>query len=195
MAQNEIRLFRSFQFTRSGREIKEFKSNKARALLIYLILDADHAHARSTIAGLIWPDWPQKSAMNNLRYALADFRKSIGDRLSETPLILANRESLQFNVEADCFVDVLSFSSCILPQSTQSVTGSYQSRLKEAIDLYTGDLLESFHLDDSPPFEQWLLAKREYYRQMIFQALHILSHSYENESDFTLRACLRTKNY
>ena len=32
----------------------------------------------SVLAGLLWPDWPQKAALSNLRYALADLRKNLG---------------------------------------------------------------------------------------------------------------------
>ena len=40
--------------------------------------------------------------MSNLRYALADLRKRIGDRDAQPPFLFISRESLQLNYEADC---------------------------------------------------------------------------------------------
>ena len=56
-----------------------FVSDKARALLTYLAVEADRAHRRETLAGLLWPDYPERSARTNLSNALANLRTVPGE--------------------------------------------------------------------------------------------------------------------
>ena len=38
--------------------VKGFASDKVRALLVYLAVEADRPHQRESLAGLFWSDWP-----------------------------------------------------------------------------------------------------------------------------------------
>ena len=76
----ELLFLGPFQVSIDGKPVVAFASSKVRALLAYLSVEADRPHARESLAGLLWPDWPQRSAMNNLRYALADLRKNLADQ-------------------------------------------------------------------------------------------------------------------
>ena len=49
------------------------------------------------------------------------------------------------------------------------------SNLQSAISLYRGPFLEGFSLPDNAPFEEWLLAKREYFSQQMLKALSRLA--------------------
>jgi DNA-binding SARP family transcriptional activator len=55
-------------------------TGKVRALLAHLAVKADRPHRRETLAGLLWPDYPERSARASLRNALSDLRTAIGDR-------------------------------------------------------------------------------------------------------------------
>jgi len=44
--------------------ISSFKSEKVRALLAYLAVEADHAHHREALIGLLWPDSPEETALS-----------------------------------------------------------------------------------------------------------------------------------
>jgi DNA-binding SARP family transcriptional activator len=94
MAHLALSLFGSFEASLDGAPITTFESAKVRALLAYLAAEADRPHRREALAALLWPDWPQQSAMSNLRYALADLRKNIGDRDAQPPFLRISRESL-----------------------------------------------------------------------------------------------------
>ena len=59
--------------------------------------------------GLLWPDWPEPSASTNLRNALSNLRKAIGDREAASPVLLVDRETIQFNPAGDAWVDVHAF--------------------------------------------------------------------------------------
>ena len=78
MARRVLMLFGRLEATLDGALITTFESAKVRALLAYLAAEADRPQRREALAGFLWPDWPQQSAMRNLRNALADQRKNIG---------------------------------------------------------------------------------------------------------------------
>ena len=77
-----------FQVSLDDRPVTDFKSNKVRALLAYLAVEADRPHRREALAGLLWPDWPDRDALSNLRYALASLRRTLGDHTAEPPFLL-----------------------------------------------------------------------------------------------------------
>ena len=112
MAHLSLSLLGSFRLTVDGQPGKGFKSNKVRALLAYLAVEANRPHRREVLAGLLWPDWPDRDALANLRSALFDLRKAIGDRTASgdreasPPFLLITRDTLQFNAASDHQLDV-----------------------------------------------------------------------------------------
>jgi len=110
MAHLSLSLLGPFQVTLDGQPVTGFKSNKIRALLAYLAVEADRTHRREVLAGLLWPDWPDRDALSNLRYALSNLRRVIGDRQAEPPFLLVTRDTLQFNTASDCWLDVAAFT-------------------------------------------------------------------------------------
>src|SRR5512140_2584588 len=77
--------------------INRFESNKVRALFAYLMIEMDRPHRREFLADMFWPETSTQSALANLRYALADLRKVIGDDKAKPPYLLISRENLQVN--------------------------------------------------------------------------------------------------
>ena len=57
-----IRLLGPFQVESDTSPAIAFSSDKARALLAFLTTEADQPHRRDKLAGLLWPDSPQKTA-------------------------------------------------------------------------------------------------------------------------------------
>jgi predicted ATPase/DNA-binding SARP family transcriptional activator len=161
LSQLEIHLLGPFEVLLDGKPITGFESGKVRALLAYLAAESRRPQRREHLAGLLWPDWPQKSAMSNLRYALADLRKNIGDREAQPPYLSISRESIQLNLESDCRVDISAFER----------PGSAHGGQTPAEAIYRGEFLEGITLADSPAFEDWVRAKREFYRRLILAAL------------------------
>ena len=60
-----------FQAFLDGKTLTGFDTQKTRALLAYLAVENTRPHSRETLAGLLWPDRPQSSALSSLRNALA----------------------------------------------------------------------------------------------------------------------------
>ena len=116
MSQLSLSLLGPFQATLDDHPITGFQSDKVRGLLAYLAVEADRPHRRDKLVGLLWPDWPESSALANLRNALALLRKAIGDRETAHPLLEADRETVQLHTSDNCWVDVQAFLALTGPQ-------------------------------------------------------------------------------
>jgi DNA-binding SARP family transcriptional activator/predicted ATPase len=181
MAHLSLSLLGSFQASLDGQAVTGFKSNKERALLAYLAVEADRPHRREALAGLLWPDWPDRDALSNLRYALSNLRQVIGDRTAEPPFLLVTRDTLQFNSASDHALDVKILTGAAESDKTHPPT---VEPLEEAVALYQGAFLEGFSLGDSPPFEEWTLFTRERLARLMSAALHQLAAACEQRADY-----------
>ncbi len=176
MAYLSISLMGSFQVTLDGQPVKGFKSNRVRALLAYLAVEADRPHRRETLAGLLWPDWPDRDALSNLRYSLSDLRRAIGDREADPPFLLITRDNLQFNPDSDYSLDVKTF--------VDAADADEVDLLEKAAALYQGSFLEGFSLEDSAAFEEWTLLTRERLARQASSLLHALAETNEENGEY-----------
>src|SRR5512146_1524922 len=111
MARLNLSFLGPFQASLDGKPLNGFESSKVRALLIYLAIESGRPHSREALCDLLWPDWPQSSALSSLRNALADLRKNLNDAHADPPFLLISRDSLQFNPHSDYSLDVAQFQS------------------------------------------------------------------------------------
>lgn len=179
MAHLSLSLLGPFKATLDGEPVTHWPSNKVRALLAYLAVEADRPHPREVLAGLLWPDYPERSAHTNLSNALSHLRTLLRDRDQPAPCLLIERETVQFNPQADCWVDVRAFLHRQTCEVSENLTG-----LVEAVGLYRGSFLEGFSLRDSPPFEQWALVTRERLQRQAMEALTRLAALEEERGEY-----------
>jgi DNA-binding SARP family transcriptional activator/predicted ATPase len=181
MARLRLSLLGPFQAMLDECPITEFKSNKVRALLAYLAVEQDRPHRREVLAGLLWPDWPDRDALSNLRYTLSSLRKAIGDRHADPPFLLITRDTLQFNTASNCWLDVAAFTEAV---QADKADPSAVDQLERAVTFYQGSFLEGFSVGDSPGFEEWALLTRERLARLMSSALHRLAAAYEQRGEY-----------
>ncbi|MFZ5911457.1 MAG: ATP-binding protein [Chloroflexota bacterium] len=181
MAHLGISLLGPIQVTLDDQPVTGFKSNKVRALLAYLVVESDKPHRRETLAGLLWPDWSDREALGNLRYALSDLRSAIDDRNADPPFLIISRESVQFNSASDCWLDVAAF---VESASLEKSHPNFIAAQEKAAGLYRGSFLEGFYVDDSPAFEDWALMARERLVRQASACLHALADHYEEGGEY-----------
>ena len=58
------------------------------------------------------------------------------------------------------------------------------TRLSQAADLYKGDFLEGFFLEDSQAFDEWLVLKREGLRRQAVEVFSRLATYYETRGEY-----------
>jgi multiple sugar transport system substrate-binding protein len=189
MAHLSVCLLGPLQVTLDGEPVTGFESDKVRALLAYLAVESQQPQRRETLAGLLWPDWPERSARTNLRRALANLRTAIGDRQATPPFLHVSRQTIQFNTASDAWVDVTAFTRLVEagPRAEASVKGPSRQtaeRLEEAVALCRGSFLEGFSLADSPAFEDWILLKRERLHRQVVDGLCCLADCHEQRGDY-----------
>ncbi len=158
MARLSIHLLGPFQVTLDGEPVTGFESDKVRALLAYLAAEPDRPHRREALAGLLWPDYPERSARANVRRALANLRKTISDHQATPPFLCISQQTIQFNSASDAWSDVAAFTGLL---ETKNPSQQTLRQLEDAVALYRGAFLEGFSVNDSALFEEWALLKRE----------------------------------
>ncbi|UCH60845.1 MAG: hypothetical protein JSV61_05015, partial [Anaerolineales bacterium] len=181
MGRLSIRLLGGFHVERDGIPLNDFKSDKVRALLAFLVLEADRPHLRDTLAGLLWPEVSNQSARTNLRSTLANLRKVIDDYQASPPHLLINRETVQFNRASDHWLDA---AACISPPVAAEIDSVKLEQFESAIALYQAPFLSGFSVSDSAPFEEWALLKREQISRQVMEMLFRLATCYEQYGKF-----------
>lgn len=158
--------------------LSRFESNKVRALLAYLAVESGIPHSRESLVELLWPESPTESALGNLRYALADLRRVIGDAAARPPYLLIQRDRLQFNASSDHELDSATLSLLLRSSDIESQ--------KRAIALYRGDFLAGFPSINSNPFEEWVTLKREQFQRAVIEALCAVTDHHNRRGEYKL---------
>ena len=186
MVQMQVRLFGAPTVILAGGVEANLSSDKARGLLAYLAVEADQAHRREKLAGLLWPGYTESSARTNLRRALADLRQAIGDHQAVPPYLLVTQDTLQFNTASEAAVDVSTFTHLTRPTvivAPSDLPGSTLSSLEQAIALYRAPFLDGFSIPDSPEFDEWALLTREQLNRLMLDALRCLADAYRAQGE------------
>ena len=164
----------------NGQLIKHFRSDKVLALLIYLIVEAAQVHPRGKLAGLLWPDQPERMARHNLSQTLLRLRTVLQDSPADSNFVTTTRQVLQFNRHSQYQLDVQAFEMALVEAEAASNDEHRRiHHLRQAVELYRGDFLPHFYLEDSDLFEEWAITKRAYLRQEVFSTLETLIAYYD----------------
>src|SRR5438552_5337392 len=123
---------------------------KALALVVYLAVARPRGfHQRDRLVGLFWPELDQDRARSSLRKTLHRIRQSLGDEV----VVSRGTESLGI-APASLVCDAAAFDEAV-----------EAGLLRDALDLYRGELLPGFYVPESDAFEEWLDQERARYRE------------------------------
>ena len=166
-----IRLLGTLDLRVDGRPVPSVGSARAESLLAYLLLHRDAPHPREQLAFLLWPDSTETQARTNLRHVLHDLRRglTITDQLLDV-----RTRTVQWRPDIVLALDVAAFDAAIagaersIPQrDDQTAAERTIAFLREAVDLYRGDLLETC-------YDEWITSHRDRLRQQFIVALERL---------------------
>ena len=184
----------AFSATTANGQAVQLRTEKVRALLIYLALEP-RPHRREALAGLLWPEIGDAYALKNLRNSLHRLRQPFEEISpgSGEALFVIDRHTLALNPEAFS-TDIQLFEQLIQNYEAHSHDKLAEcddclGRLAQSVALYRDDLLAGFSLADAPAFEEWLTVRREAMRQKLLIALRDLAiaHEARNEWDAAQR--------
>ncbi|MEZ4621059.1 MAG: BTAD domain-containing putative transcriptional regulator [Caldilineaceae bacterium] len=189
MTQLLLSLLGPFQAKIDGQPVTDFPTDKIRALLAYLAVEADKPHRRAALATLLWPDYTDAIALRNLRQSLHRLRQTldpIAPTLSDR-LFTVTRQTLALNSSA-LTLDVAQIEQALkavtahphaaLPECTSCLT-----LLRTAVGTYQGEFLQGFLVEATPAFEEWQTIRREQLHHQIIEALRHLTLAHEQLRD------------
>ncbi|MEM7031345.1 MAG: tetratricopeptide repeat protein [Chloroflexota bacterium] len=168
-------LFGTAQVYLNDIPLTKFSSKKTQALLFYLAVTG-RLHTRDTIANLLWSHMTEAQARKNLRDALSNLRKYVGDYL------IINRQSIAFNQKQSYWLDVQIVRDVVNIDDPNPSKVDIE-RLCESVDLYQDDFLAGFHIRGEALFEEWLLAERASLKSVILQSLQMIIQFYAEIAD------------
>lgn len=156
MAQLELRLFGSFQLLYNQQPVTRFRSDKARALLAYLVLEGAKPVYRTQLSDLLWSGYREAAGRISLRTALYNLRQA----LAPLDLIQTTTTTVQFHTaHVDFFCDALALPAWLASQATASPT---LWTTTEPID--PESFLQELGGIDSEPFCAWRQAQCNRFR-------------------------------
>lgn len=115
---------------------------------------------RQRLAFLPWPDSTERQARTNLRHVLHNLRGALPD---PDRFLDVTARTLQWRTDAPFWLDAAAFEESLSRAESEVADGGLAA-LREAVELYTGDLLEGF-------YDEWLLEEREWLHQRYLEAL------------------------
>ncbi len=173
----------------NGVPTSQFRTAKTRALLTYLSMENGRSHQRQTLANLLWPEMPTELSLKNLRLTLHRLRQTLDDHLPDASrqLFTITRQSVQLH-GANVTTDVAEFQRLIAACEAHAHRHLHECDvclkcLVQAANLYGGELLAGFSVDDAQTFEEWLLIRREELNQQYLFVLHHLAAAYRQQGD------------
>lgn len=181
MSKFRVRLFGGFEVWSEDRQVIGFESQKARALLAYLICNKNRSFSRDHLAGLLWPDSGAEAGRHALRQALYNLRSKLAANGDASP-IRSSSSGIGFNAETECWIDVDAFEDSVqrgLEKQTVDI-----HHLSTAAQLYQGEFLSGFYLKENQEFEEWLSAEQTRLREAAIEALRKLVESYRRRGEF-----------
>lgn len=185
----ELYLMGQFHLVRNGQPVVgEFRSDKARALLAYLVLEGQRPVARTHLTQLLWEGYEEKTARASLRVALSNLRSL----LKPFDLLRTTNQVVYFHHDPVCFsCDALALATQIERLQNGSSTG--QRQLIHTIK--NDQLLANFEEIDSPPFLAWLHQQRSIYQLQLETLKKRLSGEHVHATANQPRPFVRPKQF
>ena len=156
-----IRLLGTFHVRYGDEAVGTLRSTRVQELLAYLVLHAGSPQSRQHLAFQFWPDSTEGQARTNLRkviHSLLQYLPHAADYVRVDP------SEIEWLIESDYSQDVSEVTHLLQDADKDPLNVDL---LKEAVDLYEGELLPHC-------YEEWLMALRRQLEQRILTALEQL---------------------
>jgi len=177
-----VKLFGSGTACYYDRPMDGFPNHQSYLVLCYLLLNRQHTQNRERLASVFWGNYSTNVSRKYLRNALWKLRsvfQSVGAQLED--YLQVNDDSVTFQYSSAYRLDVESFETLLANSRNlqgREINHDQALQLKQAVDLYDGDLLEGVD-------EEWVLYERERLSLMHLNALSKLMMYHTSHQSFT----------
>ena len=155
----KIHLFGKFSVENGAQSLPALDSRKVQELFSYLLVHCDQPHSREQLATLLWGEVDTAQSRAYLRKILWKLQNALDPAIdgAANRILIVDHDWIQINPEAALWCDVVDFQSTF--RSVTGVSGERLDRaaataIREAVDLYQGDLLDGW-------YQEWCLFERE----------------------------------
>ena len=164
----QVITFGHFQVGTGVGDKLNFPTNKTKALFAYLVLEPNLTQSREKLSDLLWGEAGEERARANLRQTLTRIRQALPS--SDKRLLIAEQGTVSLEA-ASIATDTGDFERLIDEGTITS--------LERAAALYRGELLDGM-LVGAEPFEDWLRAKRQMFRERAIACFQRLLELYSS---------------
>ncbi len=182
VASLNVQMLDGFQICVGSEQLQDLPRGKARALLMFLLLNRRRPLSRARLCSLFWPEVDAAAARNNLNVNLHRVRR----QLHEPNLLHHSDEGYQILTRGETWLDIEQFQLHAVLGAQEDAAGHAAQSIAHyevAAALYRTDLV-----DDSE-HEPALMAQSQAQRDRLNQVLERLSSLRETSGD--LHGCLR----
>lgn len=165
MAVLHIAALGDLQMRSTDGALVNISAKKSQALLVYLGAKPGQRVSREKIAGLLWSSTGPDQARQSLRQTLSTMRKELTQIAPGEKILVEESDLLGLN-DAVVECDAAAFETLV-------ATGTEEA-LIQATELYRGDFLDGFSINEER-FDQWVLGERDRLHRMSLRAhMHLL---------------------
>lgn len=155
-----LHLLGDLQMRSESGSLISISAKKSQALLAYLGLKPAQPVSRDKIATLLWSSTGPEQARQSLRQTLSTIRKELSQISPKGKILVEEGDFLSLDPTL-VDTDAARFEALVARGKDRD--------LREAIELYQGDFLDGFLLDEER-FDQWTLAERDRLHRMALRA-------------------------
>ena len=161
----------------NGVALARLPTQKTGLLLAYLASFPAHAHPREELIEMLWPECELEQGRNRLRVALSAIRHMLEvSGIAPYTVIEADRALVRIN-PAVCTTDVLEFEAALRGERDEGDTAAQIAALKQAVVLYTGDMLPGY-------YEVWVTSERQRLTDLYASLLRRLGKLLVNSGEY-----------
>ncbi|MGB1249396.1 MAG: AfsR/SARP family transcriptional regulator [Candidatus Promineifilaceae bacterium] len=177
-SKSQLHLLGTFQFVVDGEPITTFRSDKVRALFAWLAIESNRSHQRQILATLLWGDFPDRTALKNLRMSLSNLKKMLINAGLEE-LLTITRSQLELSAKDLLECDALKLQRLMVevsahPHPNGKVCARCLPKLEQAVALYRGEFMAGLFVPEADEFSQWQNVQRELLHDSVGRALDVL---------------------
>src|SRR5438874_5713963 len=160
MALLRIELLGDLQMRSPSGSLFTISAKKSQALMAYLGVKPSQRVSREKIASLLWSSTGPDQARQSLRQTLSTLRKELQQLSPEAKILIEENDLLGLDDSmVEC--DVAAFEPLVAAGTEEALT--------KASQLYRGDLLDGFQINEER-FDQWVIAERDRLHRMALRA-------------------------
>lgn len=156
--------------------IEGFVSKKAEAILTYLVC-TDFVHSRDALAAFFWEGYYQERRLANLRVVLSNLNKLLPQHCQITRHKVSLKKGCPIWLDAAILEDAI----CKFRGKYETLETDELKPIENAINLYQGEFLHGFHVQDCNQFQVWAAGERQRLRELALEGIDsIMSQNLRN---------------